>query len=129
MLRPSGVLMVSTPNRITFSPGRDTPINPFHTRELNADELTELLVDAGFAEVSISGLFHGPRLREMDARHGGSIIDAQIARAVADAPWPAELAADVAAVTTDDFDLVERRRDGDRDIDDSLDLVAIAVRP
>ena len=49
VLRPSGLLMVSTPNRITFSPGRDTPINPFHTRELNADELTELLVDAGFA--------------------------------------------------------------------------------
>jgi SAM-dependent methyltransferase len=126
VLRPRGLLMVSTPNRITFSPGRDTPINPFHTRELNADELTQLLVDAGFRAVSISGLFHGPRLREMDARHGGSIIDAQIARAVADAPWPPELAADVAAVTTDDFDLVAA---GDRDIDDSLDLIAIAVRP
>ena len=125
VLRPSGLLMMSTPNRITFSPGRDTPVNPFHTRELNAGELTELLVDGGFAEVSISGLFHGPRLREMDARHGGSIIDAQIARAVAAAPWPPELAADVAAVTTDDFDI----ESSDRDIDDSLDLIAIAVRP
>jgi SAM-dependent methyltransferase len=128
VLRSSGLLMVSTPNRITFSPGRDTPINPFHTRELNADELTELLVDAGFSEVSLSGLFHGPRLREMDARHGGSIIDAQIARAVADAPWPPELAADVAAVTTDDFDIIDAQSGG-HDIDDSLDLIAIAVRP
>jgi SAM-dependent methyltransferase len=128
VLRPSGLLMVSTPNRITFSPGRDTPINPFHTRELNADELTELLVDAGFREVAMSGLFHGPRLREMDARHGGSIIDAQIAHAVADTPWPPELAADVAAVTTDDFDIVESGQHG-HDIDDSLDLIAIAVRP
>ncbi len=127
VLRRPGLLMVSTPNRITFSPGRDTPINPFHTRELNADELTELLADAGFAQISVSGLFHGPRLREMDARHGGSIIDAQIARAVADAPWPPELAADVAAVTCDDFDIVEAS--GDRDVDDSLDLVAIAVWP
>jgi SAM-dependent methyltransferase len=126
VLRPSGVLMVSTPNRITFSPGRDTPINPFHTRELNADELTELLVGAGFASVSMSGVFHGPRLAEMDARHGGSIIDAQIARAVADAPWPPELLADVAAVTAADFDIVEANP---RNIDDSLDLVAIAVRP
>jgi SAM-dependent methyltransferase len=126
VLRPSGLLMMSTPNRVTFSPGRDTPINPFHTRELNAGELTELLVDAGFSQVSVSGVFHGVRLQEMDARHGGSIIDAQIARAVADAPWPPELAADVAAVTTDDFDLVAA---GDRDIDDSLDLIAIAVRP
>jgi SAM-dependent methyltransferase len=123
VLRPSGLLMVSTPNRITFSPGRDTPINPFHTRELNADELTELLVDAGFAEVGMYGLFHGPRLREMDARHGGSIIDAQIARALADAPWEPELAADVSAVTTADFDIHTH------DIDASLDLIAIAVRP
>src|SRR6201995_770230 len=118
VLRPGGVLLMSTPNRITFSPGRETPINPFHTRELNAEELTELLVDAGFTDVAVSGLFHGPRLREMDARHGGSIIEAQIARAVADAPWLPELAADVAAVTTHG-----------RDIDDSLDLIAIAVRP
>ena len=126
VLRPSGLLLVSTPNRVTFSPGRDTPINPFHTRELNAVELTQLLLDAGFAQVSVSGLFHGPRLREMDARHGGSIIDAQIARAVADAPWTPELRADVAAVATVDFDLVNA---GDREIDDSLDLIAIAVRP
>jgi SAM-dependent methyltransferase len=131
VLRPSGLLIVSTPNRITFSPGRDTPINPFHTRELNADELTELLLDGGFRQAAISGLFHGSRLREMDARHGGSIIDAQIARAVADAPWPPELAADVAAVTTDDFDIIGDGFDASdgRDIDDSLDLIAIAVRP
>ena len=129
VLRPSGLLMVSTPNRITFSPGRDTPINPFHTRELNADELTQLLVDAGFSQVSISGVFHGPRLREMDARHGGSIIDAQIARAVADAPWSPELRADVAAVNCDDFDLVDSHDPDIGDIDDSLDLIAIAVRP
>ena len=129
VLRPSGLLMVSTPNRITFSPGRDTPLNPFHTRELNADELTQLLVNAGFAMDGVYGVFHGPRLAEMDARHGGSIIDAQIARAIADEPWPAELLADVAAVTSADFDIVEAATDDARHIDDSLDLVAIAVRP
>jgi SAM-dependent methyltransferase len=124
VLRPGGVLLMSTPNRITFSPGRDTPINPFHTRELNAGELTELLTAAGFSLESMLGVFHGPRLVDLDARHGGSIIDAQIRRAVADAPWPHDLLADVASVTTDDFDLTV-----DRDIDESLDLVAIAVRP
>src|SRR6201990_2405529 len=70
-LRPSGLLMVSTPNRITFSPGRDTPVNPFHTRELNADELTELLATAGFSVESMLGVFHGEGLQERDARHGG----------------------------------------------------------
>jgi SAM-dependent methyltransferase len=129
VLRPSGSLMVSTPNRITFSPGRDTPLNPFHTRELDADELTQLLVNAGFAMDGVYGVFHGTRLAEMDARHGGSIIDAQIARAIADEPWPAELLADVAAVTSADFDMVEAATDEVRHIDDSLDLVAIAVRP
>ena len=125
VMRPSGVLLMSTPNRITFSPGRDTPINPFHTRELNAGELTELLTAAGFSVESMLGVFHGERLAQLDARHGGSIIDAQIARALADAPWPDDLLADVASVTIDDFDLVDA---ADRNIDDSLDLVAIAVQ-
>ncbi|HZC89347.1 MAG TPA: SAM-dependent methyltransferase, partial [Mycobacterium sp.] len=43
--------------------------------------------------------------------------------------WPAELLADVAAVTSADFDIVEAATDDARHIDDSLDLVAIAVRP
>jgi SAM-dependent methyltransferase len=126
VLRPGGVFLVSTPNRITFSPGRDTPLNPFHTRELNAAELTELLEDAGFHIEEMSGVFHGAGLATLDARHGGSIIDAQVARAVADAPWPEQLLADVAAVSTDDFDITPAT---ERNIDDSLDLVAIAVRP
>ncbi len=126
VLRPGGTLLMSTPNRITFSPGRDTPINPFHTRELNAAELTELLTAEGFSMESMLGVFHGPRLVELDNRHGGSIIDAQIARALAGAAWPVHLLDDVASVTIDDFDLTDA---GQRNIDDSLDLVAIAVRP
>src|ERR1700741_5432830 len=105
VLRPSGLLMVSTPNRITFSPGRDTPVNPFHTRELNAAELSELLEGGGFEVRMIGGVFHGRRLRALDAKYGGSIIDAQIQRVLADAPWPADLLADVASVATDDFEI------------------------
>lgn len=126
VLRPGGLLLMSTPNRITFTPGSDVPLNPFHTRELNAAELTELLTDGGFRLESMSGVFHGARLRELDARHGGSIIQAQIDRALADAPWSDDLLADVAAVRSDDFDITDAT---ERDIDASLDLVAIAVRP
>lgn len=126
VLRPGGLLLMSTPNRITFSPGRDTPLNPFHTRELNADELTELLEQGGFRVDAMLGVFHGAGLAELDARHGGSIIAAQIDRAVAGAPWPAELLADVAAVRAEDFDLLNATESR---IDDSLDLVAIAVLP
>ncbi|MFW0786717.1 class I SAM-dependent methyltransferase [Gordonia sp. CPCC 206044] len=127
VLRPGGRLLISTPNRITFSPGRDTPLNPFHTRELNAAELTELLVDGGFVVDEMLGVHHGARLAALDATWGGSIIDAQIERALADVPWPEELAADVAAITTDDFDI--RAGAAGDDIDACLDLLAVATRP
>lgn len=122
VLRPGGRLMVSTPNRITFSPGRDTPLNPFHTRELDAAELSELLEDAGFRVELMTGVHHGPALRALDAKHGGSFIDAQIERALAGEPWPADLTEDVAGITVDDFVL------DPEDIDSSLDLVAVAVK-
>jgi SAM-dependent methyltransferase len=122
VLRPGGELLISTPNRITFSPGRDTPLNPFHTRELSAAELDELLREAGFDVARMAGLHHGPRLRELDARHGGSLIGAQVQLVLAGAAWPEQLAADVAAVTAADFVL------HDHDVDASLDLLAIASR-
>ncbi|MEZ5209736.1 class I SAM-dependent methyltransferase [Gordonia sp. PP30] len=125
VLRPEGELLMSTPNRITFSPGRDTPLNPFHTRELSAAELTELLTGDGFEVTDMLGVFHGPRLRELDDKWGGSLIDAQIDRALAGEPWPAELIDDVAAITADDFEIVDAEL---RDIDTSLDLLAFAVR-
>lgn len=129
VLRPGGVLLMSTPNRITFSPGRDTPLNPFHTRELNAAELTELLTvvpsSDGFDVQEMLGVFHGTTLRALDEKWGGSIIDAQIERALAGTPWPDALTADVAAVHAADFDILSAT---ESDIDASLDLFAVAVR-
>ena len=122
VLRPGGALFVSTPNRITFSPGRDTPLNPFHTRELSGSELAGLVRDAGFVDVEVLGLHHGPRLRELDARHGGSIVGAQVAVAVGGTGWPPALLSDVTSVTCADFELTAD------DLDASLDLVAFAKR-
>ena len=124
VLRPGGELLISTPNRITFSPGRDTPLNPFHTRELNAAELTELLVEAGFTVTTDDRRAPRPpaeRARRQDTAGRSSTLSSN-ARSPG-TPWPADLTADVAAITADDFDL---RTD---DIDASLDLVAIATRP
>lgn len=123
VLRPGGALLVSTPNRITFSPGRDTPLNPFHTRELSPTELAGLVRDAGFTDVEVLGLHHGPRLRELDAAHGGSLVDAQVAVALAGGEWPADLLRDVATVASDDFEV------GADDVGASLDLLAVAQRP
>lgn len=121
VLRPGGVLVVSTPNRLTFSPGRDTPLNPFHTRELAAADLAGLLCDAGFEPVWMLGVHHGPRLAGLDRRHGGSLVAAQIAAPAAD--WDPGLRADVASVTAEDFTV------HDGEVDTSLDLFAVAGRP
>ena len=124
VLAAGGPLFLSTPNRLTFSPGRDTPLNPFHTRELAAAELTELLLTAGFGDVTVLGLQHRPRLRALDAAHGGSLVAAQTAATLAGV-WPAALLRDVGAVTTADFAL---HPDGpDHPVDASLDLVATAT--
>jgi SAM-dependent methyltransferase len=122
VLRPGGLLMMSTPNRITFTPGSDTPLNPFHTRELDAGELAGLVGDAGLDVTALLGLHHGPALRERDVRHGG-LVAAQVALALSGAPWPSSLAADVAAVSVNEFVLTAD------DVDASLDLLVTAVRP
>jgi SAM-dependent methyltransferase len=117
VLRPGGTLLMTTPNRLTFSPGGVT-LNPFHTRELAADELAELL-ESHFTVTAMLGLHHGARLRELDRRWGG-LIDAQLA--TPPEAWNPELHADVVSVTTEDFELHAER------VDASLDLVAVAVR-
>ncbi|MEJ2865503.1 class I SAM-dependent methyltransferase [Actinomycetospora flava] len=128
VLRPGGRLHCATPNRLTFSPGAgpdDRPLNPFHTRELTGAELAGLVTDAGLHVESLLGLHHGTALRAIDARHGGSVIDAQVGLALSGEPWPDALTADVAAVTADDFAL---RADDVDDVDASLDLLVSAVR-
>lgn len=124
VLRPGGRLLVTTPNRLTFSPGRDEPVNPFHTVEFTASELVELLVRCGFEIDEVAGLHAGARLADLDRRHGGSFVDAQLA-APPDA-WSDRLRSDVESVTAEDFEI---RRDERHDVDASLDLVVLARRP
>ncbi|WP_410661585.1 methyltransferase domain-containing protein [Amycolatopsis sp. lyj-112] len=126
VLAPGGRLIVTTPNRLTFTPDSDTPLNPFHTRELAPSELDELLLGAGFEVETLHGLHHGEGVRELDGRYGGSIIDAQLDVVMGQLPgqavWPPELLADVEGIGAADFAI-----HGD-DLDASLDLVAVAVR-
>ena len=123
VLRPGGLLVVTTPNRLTFSPGSDVPLNPFHTKEFTAAELRELLTRSGFDMTRVLGLHAGPRLAAHDAMYGG-FVAAQIGSPPE--AWSPRLRADVAAVTTADFVIADA---SERDIDGSLDLVVTARRP
>ena len=118
VLRPAGTLLLTTPNRLTFSPP-NRPMNPFHHRELDPAELAELLRDGGFEVSRLLGLRHGARLRKLDRRFG-SLVDAQLAGPPD--TWHEELRRAVAGVRTADFEL------SPDDLDSSLDLVAVAIR-
>jgi SAM-dependent methyltransferase len=123
VLRPGGLLLVTTPNRLTFSPGLETPINPFHTKEFTAAELVALLTANRFLAEQILGLHAGNRIDAFDRRHGG-IVDAQLARPPAQ--WSPELSVDVASIVAADFPVIAS---GVRDVDRSLDLVVLVRRP
>lgn len=104
VLRPGGELIVTTPQRLTFSPGLARgakPINPFHVEEFDGEQLHELLLDAGFDEAEMRGVHHGPRLSAWEAEHG-SIVAAQVSAALAGS-WPPHLRDMVGSVSTDDF--------------------------
>lgn len=114
VLRPGGTIIAATPNRLTFSPGLgrgQKPTNPFHVEEFDAEQLTDLLVGANFADVVIHGLRHGPAIAP-------DLVQRQIAATLAE-DWPADLTAEVAAVQIDDFLITTDQ------VASSLDLIGI----
>lgn len=116
--RPGGVLAIATPNRLTFTPDSDTPVNPFHVREFTADELVGVLTDAGLEVRAVLGVHHGPRLRDAE-RVLGQPLPALLGDIPPDA-WDDALRALVHTTTAADFEV-----HGD-DVDASLDLLAVA---
>ncbi len=134
VLRPGGLLMLSTPNRLTFSPGAgsaDKPVNPFHTHEFTAAELCRLVAGSGLEVVAVRGLFAGPEVAALDRRYAahGGFVAAQLA--TPPERWTAELAADVAAVRWQDFRIAPACPSGVTDLaalDESLDLLLLARR-
>ena len=70
LLVPGGRLILSTPNRTTFSP--DGHPNAFHVHEYTADELRGLLRER-FRDVSVAGVHVGPGLAALE-RHLGSSL-------------------------------------------------------
>ncbi len=110
LVRPGGTVVLSTPNRLTFPPG-----NWYHTRELTAADLADLVADHLRIE-QLAGLWHGPRLTAWESEHG-SCVTAQLANPPAG--WSPELATLVRSTTYADFEI----RPAD---DTALDLILVA---
>ena len=112
VLKPGGRMLLTTPNRLTFSTSAAAR-NPFHARELTAVELAELT--APYFDVTVRGLRHGEALQQWETAHG-SLVAAQLA-----GDWDAALASRVASIVVEDFEL-------DDDADAALDLVLVGIR-
>jgi SAM-dependent methyltransferase len=108
---------LSTPNRLTFSPGLargQKPTNPFHVEEFDAEQLRDLVAQAGFTDITVHGLFHGPRLASRP-----TLIADQIEAALSE-HWGEELEQFVAATTPADFTF------DTGPLAESLDLIVVA---
>lgn len=119
--RSGGRILIGTPNRLTFTPGSDTPVNPFHTREFTAAELAAELTAADLEVAEVLGVHHGPALRAAEQDLGTTLTAALTA--TEPERWPTALRALVHRVTHEDFEVR-----GD-DLDASLDLLATARVP
>ena len=120
-LRPGGLLVLSTPNRLTFSPDPGRARNPFHTHEFTDPELAGLVSAHGLTVLARQGLNAGPTVTGLDARYGpGGFVAAQL-----ESPpqhWSTTLTADVSAVTAADFVITSHAGP------DCLDLILTARR-
>jgi ubiquinone/menaquinone biosynthesis C-methylase UbiE len=54
VLKPSGRIIVSTPNKQVFSPGQREPVNPWHAREYSREEFASILA-SHFEDVQLWG--------------------------------------------------------------------------
>jgi SAM-dependent methyltransferase len=127
--RPGGEVWIATPNRLTFTPGSDVPVNPFHTREFTAAELVEECRASGFEVTRILGIDHGPLLRTVERVRRRTFVD--LVTATPPEAWPRWLRATVHRVRPSWFAVRPGTvaADGSSDLDATLDLLAVCRVP
>lgn len=110
-------VVITTPNRLTFSPGLHRggkPTNPFHVEEFDAEQMFNFLRDWPHKE--ILGLHHGSRISNWE-HENGSIVEQLVASAIADT-WPQSLLTFQSTITSRDFLI-------DQIVDGACDLIAV----
>ncbi len=127
--RRGGEVWIATPNRLTFTPGSDVPVNPFHTREFTAAELADECRAAGFDVTRLLGIDHGRRLRTIERLTRRTFVDLVTASPPED--WPRWLRATVHRVEPSWFTVAPGtvEADGTSDLDTTLDLLAVCRVP
>lgn len=119
VLRPGGEFLCATPNRLTFTPDSDTPVNPFHVKEFTAAELADQL-GSRFRVKAVLGVHHGRRIRALERLARSPVTELQFAAPPQD--WPRWLRSAIARVRPGDFTLKAA------DVDASLDLLAVVEK-
>ncbi len=61
VLKGGGMLILSTPNRLSVSPGSAKPYSPYHTFEPTRDELIALLTETGWTVDALYSMIYSPR--------------------------------------------------------------------
>ena len=134
VLKPGGVAILVTPNRLTFA-RPDEIIDPYHYVEYDQAAL-QALCTRFFAGVELAGVFGSDRYRAIVAREHAKLdrllrrdrlrlrrfVPRAVRQRLYDSRLSRERAGDdpeAAAITTDDFSLGHDR------LDEALDLVAI----
>ena len=120
VLRPGGELVLTTPNRLTFT-AEGAPLNPFHVREFSAEELRDELTAAGLRPGALLGIHHGPLLRALERG-----LRRPLTEVLTSGPpdtWPRAVRRTLRRTRPEWFRV---RAD---DVDAALDLVALARRP
>lgn len=112
-----GTVAVSTPNRLTFTPGGDTPVNPFHVREFSPDELRAELTGAGLTVRWLAGVHHGAQLLAEQRALGVDLLG--VLTTTAPQEWSPQVRALVHRVESRMFEV------HDVELDASLDLIAV----
>lgn len=117
ILKPGGLAIFATPNRLTCSP--EGIRNPLHTVEFSPAEFRSLL-ERTFVVEQLLGMFHSGSIRRYELTARASMPERLIKTPAPQ--WSPRLRAAVARVTSKDF------RFSPDHVDRSLDLVAIARR-
>jgi SAM-dependent methyltransferase len=110
-------VVISTPNRPTFSPGLARgmkPTNPFHVEEFDADQMHTFV--HVWATCDVLGLHHGPRIRAWEADHGP--IVPQLITCALTQQWDDHLNDFQSSITSEDFQI-------NSNVDGALDLIAM----